>query len=198
MVIGLRRFCGKLWHMDRWQIIGKSGDSFILWRTFYWYGLGPCVPLVGKVTANQHKVILTGHLYPMMKYFCPSRMTPPSSTGHKVSLNVCRYSSSCFSKTALKIQFSLRRAYMLTHIWESVSLSLTRSHLQSSLLQTLIEMMRADYLWGFRSVLPSTAHVRVKWKCWFSLWHSTGSQISHSSSGLSDSRWERDYFCHSR
>ena len=32
---------------------------------FCWHGLGPLV------TANQYQVVLSDHLYPMMKHFCP-------------------------------------------------------------------------------------------------------------------------------
>lgn len=39
--------------------------------TFCWHGLGPLVTLEGRVTANQHKVVLTHHLYPVMKHFYP-------------------------------------------------------------------------------------------------------------------------------
>lgn len=81
------------------------------------------------------------------------------------------------------------------HTQVRICLSLT-SHLQSSLFQTLIELTWAHYLWVFRSVLASTACVRVKWKCWISLWHSIVSQTLHAPSGLSDSLWERDYFWH--
>ena len=35
------------------------------------HGLGPLVPLEGRVTANQYKVVLSDHLYPMMKHFYP-------------------------------------------------------------------------------------------------------------------------------
>ena len=38
---------------------------------FCWYGLGPLVPLEGKVTVNQYKVVLSDHLYPVMKHFYP-------------------------------------------------------------------------------------------------------------------------------
>ncbi len=43
----------------------------MLWGAFFWYDLGPLVPLEGRVTANQYKVVLSDHLYPMMKYFYP-------------------------------------------------------------------------------------------------------------------------------
>ena len=38
---------------------------------FCWHGLGPLVPLEERVTANQYKVVLNDHLYPMMKHFYP-------------------------------------------------------------------------------------------------------------------------------
>ncbi len=41
------------------------------WEAFCWHGLGPLVPLEGRVTANQYKVVLSDHLYPMMKHFYP-------------------------------------------------------------------------------------------------------------------------------
>uniref|UniRef100_A0AAQ5XVG7 Uncharacterized protein n=1 Tax=Amphiprion ocellaris TaxID=80972 RepID=A0AAQ5XVG7_AMPOC len=34
-----------------------SGGSVMLWGAFYWHGLGPPVPLEGKVTANQNNKI---------------------------------------------------------------------------------------------------------------------------------------------
>ncbi len=40
-------------------------------EAFSWHGLGPLVPLWGRVDANQHKVVLSYRLYPMMKYFYP-------------------------------------------------------------------------------------------------------------------------------
>ena len=43
----------------------------MLWGAFCWHGLGPLVPLEGRVTANQYKVVLSDHLYPMMKHFYP-------------------------------------------------------------------------------------------------------------------------------
>ncbi len=43
----------------------------MLWGAFCWQGLGPLVPLEGRVTANQYKVVLNDHLYPMMKHFYP-------------------------------------------------------------------------------------------------------------------------------
>ena len=48
-----------------------SGGSVILWGPFFWHGLGPLVLLKGRVTANQYKVVLSDHLYPMMKHFYP-------------------------------------------------------------------------------------------------------------------------------
>ena len=48
-----------------------SGGSVMLWGAFCWHGLGPLVPLEGRVTANQYKVVLSDHLYPMMKHFYP-------------------------------------------------------------------------------------------------------------------------------
>ncbi len=49
----------------------RSTGSVMLWGAFCWQGLGPLVPLEGRVTSNQYKVVLNDHLYPMMKYFCP-------------------------------------------------------------------------------------------------------------------------------
>ncbi len=43
----------------------------MLWGAFCWHGLGPLVPLEGTVTANQYKVVLSDHLYPMMKHVYP-------------------------------------------------------------------------------------------------------------------------------
>ncbi len=48
-----------------------SGGSVMLWEAFCWHGLGSLVPLEGRVTANQYKVVLSDHLYPMMKHFYP-------------------------------------------------------------------------------------------------------------------------------
>ena len=42
--------------------------AVMLWGAFCWHGLGPLVPLEGRVTA---KVVLSDHLYPMMKHFYP-------------------------------------------------------------------------------------------------------------------------------
>ena len=36
---------------------------------FCWHGLGPPVPLEGRVTADQHKFVLSVHCYPVMKHF---------------------------------------------------------------------------------------------------------------------------------
>ncbi len=66
-----------VWHTPKEQyrpecltptVRGSSG-SVMLWGAFCWHGLGPLVPLEGKVTANQYKVVLSDHLYPMMKHF---------------------------------------------------------------------------------------------------------------------------------
>ena len=43
----------------------------MLWGAFCWRDLGPLVPLEGRVTANQYKVVLSHHLYPMMRHFYP-------------------------------------------------------------------------------------------------------------------------------
>ena len=43
----------------------------MLWGAFCWHGFGPLVPLEGRVTANQYKVVLCHHLYAMMKHFYP-------------------------------------------------------------------------------------------------------------------------------
>ncbi len=44
---------------------GSSG-SVMLWGAFCGHGLGPLVPLEGRVTANQYKVDLSDHLYPVI------------------------------------------------------------------------------------------------------------------------------------
>ncbi len=49
-------------------MVKGSGASVILWGEFCWYGLGPLVPLEGTVTADQYKVVLSYHLYLMMKH----------------------------------------------------------------------------------------------------------------------------------
>ncbi len=49
----------------------RSGGSVMLWGAFCWHVLGPLVPLEGRATANQYKVVLSDHLYPMMKHFYP-------------------------------------------------------------------------------------------------------------------------------
>ena len=36
-----------------------------------WHGWGPLVSSEGRVTANQYKVVLNDHLYPMMKHVYP-------------------------------------------------------------------------------------------------------------------------------
>ncbi len=43
----------------------------MLWGAFCWHGLGPLVPLMERVTANQYNVVLSDHLHPMMKHFYP-------------------------------------------------------------------------------------------------------------------------------
>ncbi len=43
---------------------------YAVWA-FCLYGLGPLVPLEGRVTADQYKVVLSDHLYPVMKHFYP-------------------------------------------------------------------------------------------------------------------------------
>lgn len=37
------------------------------------HGLGPLIRLEGRVAANQYKVILSDHLYTVMKHFYPDR-----------------------------------------------------------------------------------------------------------------------------
>lgn len=49
----------------------ESDDCVMLWGAFCWHGLGPLVPLEGEVTANEYTVILSDHLYPMMRHFYP-------------------------------------------------------------------------------------------------------------------------------
>ncbi len=44
----------------------------MLWGAYSWHSLGPLVPLEGRVTANQYKVVLSDHLYHMMKHFYPA------------------------------------------------------------------------------------------------------------------------------
>ncbi len=46
-----------------------SCGSVMLLGAFCWHGLGPLVPLEGRVTANQYKGVLSDHFYPTMKYF---------------------------------------------------------------------------------------------------------------------------------
>ena len=41
-----------------------SGGSVMLWGAFCWHELGPLVPLEGRVTANQYKVVVSDQLYP--------------------------------------------------------------------------------------------------------------------------------------
>lgn len=41
-------------------------------RDFRWHALGPLVLLEGRVRANQYKVVLTDHLYPIMQYLHPN------------------------------------------------------------------------------------------------------------------------------
>jgi len=48
-----------------------SEGMWWLCYAFCWHGLGPLVPLERRVTANQYKVVLSDHLYPMMKHFYP-------------------------------------------------------------------------------------------------------------------------------
>lgn len=40
---------------------------------FCCHGLGPIVPIEGSVTANQHKDVLSDHLYLIMKHFFSDR-----------------------------------------------------------------------------------------------------------------------------
>lgn len=49
LFILLRHFCAlfhkcKYWFTDGWQIKGKHGGSYMLWRSFCLHGLGPLVP----------------------------------------------------------------------------------------------------------------------------------------------------------
>ncbi len=48
-----------------------SGSSVMLLGALCWHGLGPLIPLEGRVTANQYEVVLSDHLYPVMKHFYP-------------------------------------------------------------------------------------------------------------------------------
>ena len=57
----------------------ESGGSIVLWGHF------AEMVLKGKVTANQYKVILTDHLYPMMN--CSFRMIESPSKAFEWSLN---------------------------------------------------------------------------------------------------------------
>ena len=43
------------------------------WGAFCWHDLGPLVSLEGRVTANQYKVVLSDHLYPIIKHFYADR-----------------------------------------------------------------------------------------------------------------------------
>lgn len=45
-------------------------SSAMLSGAFFWHGLRPLVPLKKRVSANQYKVALSNHLYPMMKHSC--------------------------------------------------------------------------------------------------------------------------------
>lgn len=62
---------------------------FCYWD-FFWNSLAPLIFLEGMVTAKQHKVTLTDHLYPIRKDFYPHGsgpwMTVPKSTRYKGSL----------------------------------------------------------------------------------------------------------------
>lgn len=48
----------------------KSG-SVMLYIAFCWCSLVPSIPFEGKITANIYNVIVTDHLYPILKGFYP-------------------------------------------------------------------------------------------------------------------------------
>lgn len=53
------------------KLKGKNdGSAMLCGRLFCWNGLGLLVPLMGSVTANQYKALLTDHLYPMRQHIC--------------------------------------------------------------------------------------------------------------------------------
>lgn len=69
-----------LWYTPREQYgpdcltptVRGSGGYVKLWGTFCYHSLGPFVPLEGRVSANQFKVVLSEPLFHMMKHFYPS------------------------------------------------------------------------------------------------------------------------------
>ena len=54
---------------------------------FWCHDVFPHVPFKGKVTTNQHKVVLSDHIYPTMKHFFHDGMKMPPSVGHEGSVN---------------------------------------------------------------------------------------------------------------
>lgn len=61
----------KYWFTDGWQIKGKPGGSFMLWRSFCLHGLGTLIPLEGSVITNQYEVVLIDRLHSVIKHFYP-------------------------------------------------------------------------------------------------------------------------------
>ena len=49
--------------------VRRSARSVMLWGKICWHGLGSIVPLKGEVIADQYKVGLSDHLYPVMEHF---------------------------------------------------------------------------------------------------------------------------------
>ena len=62
---------GKTWHNFLQISVGRETTHLLFKQVKCWHGLGPLVPLEGWVTAIQYKVVLSHHLYPMMKHFYP-------------------------------------------------------------------------------------------------------------------------------
>ena len=68
-----------VWRTPREQVgsdcltptVRGSGGSVMLWGAFCRHGLDPFIPLAGRVTANQYKVVLSDHPCPKMKHFYP-------------------------------------------------------------------------------------------------------------------------------
>ena len=80
--VNWKMHCGL--NCGQWEIMLLEGWAF------FWHRPSPLVPLSGRVTVDQYKVVLTDHLYPMMKHFYPDSsgvpMTVSPSKNHKGSL----------------------------------------------------------------------------------------------------------------